>query len=418
MRHRAGRVLEVEAVGPERADRGGDPPRDGLGRSDVEGSARRLGVEVGTGRRRPAALPADAVAARLEVRPELVARPLVGLGDVPRGVDPERHRRALAGFEAELPGELDEAAQRSEWSNLLILDGEAHSRLRRLAMSRFSVKQVRGRREWIAEMVAQELAQLKAKGTPADIWLDYARPIAARTHCRVIGVPDAEYDEFVRLFVENSTAQEKYDFIRRVLEMRENDPGEDIISDLLASDAISREETEGLLRLLMGAGRDSVAYLIATATVALLSNPEQLEILRTQPELFDTVIEEFMRVGAMFVTLFPRTALEDVEIEGVLIKAGQSVSVSPVAANRDPERWDRPEELDVSRDAFGHLGFGHGIHGCIGQQLARVEIREGIRQLIEGCPGLRLVDAEQLKPMPFAHPVAVYEAGSVIVEWD
>ena len=323
-----------------------------------------------------------------------------------------------AALPAELPGELDEAAQRSEWSNLLILDGEAHSRLRRIAMPRFSVKQVRGRREWIAEMVAEELAKLKAKGTPADVWVDYARPIAARTHCRVIGIPDAEYDEFVRLFVDNSTAQEKYNFIRRVLEMRENDPGEDVISDLLASDAISREETEGLLRLLLGAGRDSVAYLIATATVALLSNPEQLETLRAQPELFDTVIEEFMRVGAMFVTLFPRTALEDVEIEGVSIKAGQSVSVSPVAANRDPAQWERAEEFDVSRDAFGHLGFGHGIHGCIGQQLARVEIREGIRQLIEGLPGLRLVDAEQLKPMPFAHPVAVYEAGSVFVEWN
>lgn len=323
-----------------------------------------------------------------------------------------------AALPAELPGPLDAAGQRSELANLLVLDGPEHSRLRRLAMPRFSVKQVRGRREWIADMVAQELVNLKAKGTPADVWIDYARPIAARTHCRVIGVPDSEYDEFVRLFVESSTAQDKYDFIRRVLVARQDDPGEDVITDLLASDAISREETEGLLRLLLGAGRDSVAYLIATSTVALLSNPEQLEILRSEPERFDTVIEEFMRVGAMFLTLFPRTALEDVEVEGIPIAAGQSVSVSPVAANRDPERWDEPEDFDVSRDAFGHLGFGHGIHGCIGQQLARVEIREGMRQLIEGCPGLRLVHAEQLTPQPFAHPVAVYEAGSVLVEWD
>lgn len=323
-----------------------------------------------------------------------------------------------AALPAELPGPLDEAAKRSEFANLLVLDGEEHSRLRRIAMPRFSVKQVRGRREWIAHMVSEELAKLKAKGTPADVWIDYALPIAARTHCRVIGVPDSGYDEFVRLFEGSSTAQEKYDFIRGILDERQDDPGEDVITDLLASDAISREEVEGLLRLLLGAGRDSVAYLIATSTVALLSNPDQLALLRSEPERFDTAIEEFMRVGAMFLTVFPRTALEDVEVECVSIAAGQSVSVSPVAANRDPERWDHPEDFDVTRDAFGHLGFGHGIHGCIGQQLARVEIREGIRQLIEGCSGLRLIHAEQLTPQPFAHPVAVYEAGSVIVEWD
>ena len=123
-----------------------------------------------------------------------------------------------------------------------------------------------------------------------------------------------------------------------------------------------------------------------------------------------------MRVGAMFVTLFARTALEDVEIEGITIPAGTSVAVSPVAANRDPAHWGADaEEFDVSRDAFGHFGFGYGIHGCIGQQLARVEIREAIAALLAGFPELQLVSAEQLEPQPFAHPVAVYEAGEVLV---
>ena len=213
-------------------------------------------------------------------------------------------------------------------------------------------------------------------------------------------------------------AQEKYDFIREVLELRRENPGEDVISDLLASDDITRHETEGLLRLLLGAGRDSVAYLIATTSVALLTNPAQLSRLISNPELIDSAVEEFMRFGAMFITLFPRTALEDVELEGVLVKAGQSVSVSSVAANRDPARWENPDAFDVTRDGFGHLGFSCGIHGCIGQQVARIEISEAIRQLILGCDGLRLLHAEQLTPMPFAHPVAVYEAGAVMVEWE
>jgi cytochrome P450 len=129
-------------------------------------------------------------------------------------------------------------------------------------------------------------------------------------------------------------------------------------------------------------------------------------------------MEEFMRVGAMFVTLFPRTATEDVEIGGTRFRAGESVSVSPVGANRDEAVFERPEEFDIARNAFGHLGFGHGLHGCVGQQVARVEITEAIGQLVAEFPALRLEHAEQLAPMPFAHPVATYEAGSVVVGWD
>lgn len=323
-----------------------------------------------------------------------------------------------AALPAELPGPLDEDGQISEHANLLILDGDEHSRLRRLVTPRFALKQVRGRRDWVRDMVEKQLTAFKSKAKPADVWVDYALPIAARTHCHVIGIPDSHYQTFVELFEGSSTAQQKYDFIRDVLSIRKNNPGEDVISDLLASDELNRHEIEGLLRLLMGAGRDSVAYLIATTTVALLTNTDQLEILLAEPDRIDSAVEEFMRVGAMFITLFPRTALEDVEVDGVLVKAGQSVSVSSVAANRDPSRWANPDEFDVTRDSFGHIGFSHGIHGCIGQQLARIEIAEGVKQLIQGCPGLRLVHAEQLEPMPFAHPVAVYDAGSVLVEWD
>ncbi|KRA24601.1 hypothetical protein ASD65_09410 [Microbacterium sp. Root61] len=315
----------------------------------------------------------------------------------------------------EAPGALDDAGQQSEELNLLNLDGEQHAKLRRVVTARFSLRQARTRQDWIHGMVAEQIEALRASGPVVDLWLDYARPIAARTHCHVIGVPEAQYGRFVELFVEESTAQQKYDFIRRLLAERANDPGEDVITDLLNNPDLSRIEVEALLRLLMGAGRDSVAYLIATASVALLTHPEQLELLRGDPERIQAAVEEFMRTGAMFVTLFARTALEDVVIEGTTIPAGTSVSVSPVAANRDPAQWgERAEEFDVSRDAFGHLGFGQGIHGCIGQQLARIEIREAITALILAFPELDLVSAEQLAPMPFAHPVAVYEAGSVI----
>jgi cytochrome P450 len=316
----------------------------------------------------------------------------------------------------ELPGDLDEDGQASEVLNLLALDGAEHSKLRRAVTARFSVRQARSREPWIRDMIAQQVALLREKTGTVDLWRDYALPISARTHCHVIGIPDRRFDEFVQLFVDPSTAQQKYDFIRALLEERRDDPGEDVITDLLNNPELDSIEIQALLRLLMGAGRDSVAYLIATASVALLTNPEQLALLRADVEGVRPAVEEFMRVGAMFITLFARTALEDIEVEGTLIPAGTSVSVSPVAANRDPSHWgDSPDDFDVTRDAFGHIGFGYGIHGCIGQQVARVEIREAITALLQEFPEIELVEAEQLEPLPFAHPVAVYEAGSVLV---
>lgn len=313
--------------------------------------------------------------------------------------------------------DLDAAAARSERANLLRLDGEAHARLRRAITARFSVKQARSRQADIAETVRKQLEIFRSEGSPNDVWRRYAQPIAAVTHSQVLGIPLDQLDRFVELFVGGGTQQEKYDFVREVIERRRHEPGEDVVTDLLASDVVSQEEAEGLLHMLMSSGRDSVAYLISTAVVALLTHKDQLEVLRRDPSAIGPAIEEFMRVGAMFLTLFPRTATEDIDIAGASIPAGTTVSPSPVGANRDPERWERSEEFDIGRDAFGHVGFGHGIHSCIGQQLARIEIREALSQLLE-MPGLRLVHAEQLQPLPFAHPVATYEAGAVIVGWD
>lgn len=316
----------------------------------------------------------------------------------------------------ELPGDLDAAGQASELLNLLALDGAEHSKLRRAVTARFSVRQARSREPWIREMIAEQVARLRESSGVVDLWHDFAMPISARTHCHVIGIPPQRYERFVELFVQRSTAQQKYDFIRALLEERRDDPGEDVITDLLNNSELDRVEVEALLRLLMGAGRDSVAYLIATASVALLTNPEQLALLRNDVEGVRPAVEEFMRAGAMFVTLFARTAMEDVVIDGTIIPAGTSVAVSPVSANRDAAHWgDDADKFDVTRDAFGHLGFGYGIHGCIGQQVARVEIREATTALLQEFPDASLVSAEQLEPQPFAHPVAVYEAGEVLV---
>jgi cytochrome P450 len=224
----------------------------------------------------------------------------------------------------------------------------------------------------------------------------------------------------VRLFVHPATTQQRMDYIRAVIAAVGDRRDEDVLSDLLTAEdtgELSRDEVEGLMMVLMMSGRDTVAYMIATMTVALLQNPDQLARLRAEPELLPTALEELLRYSTMFVTVFTRTPTEDVELEGVHLPAGRTVSVSITAANRDPARFEHPDVLDVTRDAAGHVAFGHGIHGCVGQQLARVELQEAIGALITEFPDLRLVSAEQLEPMPFANDVATYQAGSVIVAW-
>ncbi|MCU1527593.1 MAG: cytochrome [Frondihabitans sp.] len=311
-------------------------------------------------------------------------------------------------------------------ANLLGLDGPEHLRIRRAVLGRFSIRAVRSRREAVAAIVADQLRILLAHGSPANLTEVYAEPISARVHCLVLGVPDALAGRFTETFVRSTSSQQKIDFIRdvyaakRELVVATGQRTEDVLGDLLTSEAdgsMSTREIEGIAFVLMTSGRDSVAYLIATATTALLTHPEQADALRHDPDLFTTAIEEFMRFGAMFLTLFPRTATEEIAYDGFTVKKGQTVSVSPVAANRDERQFADPTVFDITRDAGGHLGFGHGPHGCIGQQLARIEIREGIQQLLEGLPELSLVSAEQLEPMGFASDVPTYRVGSVLVSW-
>jgi cytochrome P450 len=194
-------------------------------------------------------------------------------------------------------------------------------------------------------------------------------------------------------------------------------PGDDVISHLIQSE-LTQAEIEGLIYVFFTSGRDSVAYMISTSMVALLQNPDQLAKLRNNLPVSQEAVEELMRYCAMFVTLFPRTALEDVEIAGQLISTGESISVSPVAVNRDPRIWDEPNSLKLDREVRAHLSFGHGIHGCLGQQLARLVIQESLTQLLTAINSLELISAEQLEPMEFAHPVATYKVGKVFLKFE
>jgi cytochrome P450 len=309
------------------------------------------------------------------------------------------------------------AEEALEIANLLKLDAPEHSRLRKAITGRMSVRAVRTYEERVREIVRRQLDHLLAVGSPANLTLEYAEPISAYDHCLLLGIADELVPDFFATFLQATPRQQKHDFVRAAVDARRDSLGEDTISDLLRSD-LTPAEVEGVLVLLMAAGRDTVAYMIATGTNMLLKNPAQLQLLRDDPELIQTGVEEILRYGAMFVTLFPRTALEDVEIGGIRIPKGTTVSASQVAGNRDPHRWEDPDRLDLTRDAFGHLSFGHGQHGCVGQQYARMQVREALTQLIAAMPDLRLVEAEQDRPIrPFPSELPTYHAGNVVIAW-
>ena len=301
-------------------------------------------------------------------------------------------------------------------ADLLALDGDQHRKCRKTVTSKFSFKAVNSYAEAVSALVSKQLSHLLEQPQPVDLTEHFSEPISIANHAFVLGIPDSMVKEFERTFVGSVSREERIKYLREVYQYKLENPGEDVISHLIQSE-LTQAEVEGLIYVFFTSGRDSVAYMISTSMVALLQNPDQLNLLRNSLPVPAEAIEELMRFCAMFVTLFPRTALEDLELNGEKIQAGQSISVSPVAVNRDPRIWSEPNSLKLDREVKAHLSFGHGIHGCLGQQLARLVIQESLTQLLRAINSIELVSAEQLEPMEFAHPVATYKVGSVFINF-
>jgi cytochrome P450/ferredoxin len=301
-------------------------------------------------------------------------------------------------------------------ADLLAVDGAPHRRFRQVVAKRMSTRHIREARPMIEGVVSRRLADFLAAGSPADLTAGYSEPISAEIHCRTLGVPEDFHDEFCALFLHPASTAERAAYTRTVLARKREEPSDDTFSDLVTA-GFSELEAEGVALQLLLSGRDSVAYAISTGTVDLLRHPDQWEILRADPSRAETAVDELLRHGSMFLTLFGRTPVETVTHAGVVFEAGRTVAVSPIGANRDPARFADPDRLDLNRDASGQLAFGYGAHVCVGHHLARAEVGEALRQLVRAVPDLRLVSAEQETPQPFAHPVATYRVGEVVVAW-
>ncbi|MCE6997811.1 cytochrome P450 [Saccharothrix sp. S26] len=308
----------------------------------------------------------------------------------------------------------------------IAMDAPDHTRYRKLLTGQFTVRRMNQLMPRIEQIVAEHLAGLRASGSPADLVAGFALPVPSMVICELLGVPYDERESFQRdtakLLSLDSTMEEVMaaferleEFVLQLTRRKHVEPGDDMLSGLVATGELTDSEVANMGLLLLVAGHETTANMLGLGTLLLLQRPDQLAALRADPSLMDNAVEEMMRYLSIIQFGTLRTALEDVEVGGVVVKAGESVSISVSAANRDPARFERPDEFDVRRPASGHLGFGHGVHQCLGQQLARIEMRVGFSALFREFPDLRLaVPAEDVK---LRTDMAIYGVHELPVEF-
>lgn len=289
------------------------------------------------------------------------------------------------------------------------IDPPEHTRYRSLLVGYFTVRRMRALASRIEVITAELLDAMDRHGGPIDLMAAYAGPLPAPVICELLGVPYADHEFFQAhtrtLTSHHSTGDELaaaitavYEYLLELVIGARTHPGEDVLSALGGSD-VSDAELAGLGSFLLGAGLETTTNMLALGTFTLLQHPDQLAALRADPDgLADPAVEELLRYLTIGHT-GARAALEDVELEGQIISAGETVTLAMQAANRDPRQFPAPDTLDLRRRTTGQLAFGHGIHQCLGQQLARVEMRIGLPALLTRFPTLRLDVAPSEVPM-------------------
>jgi cytochrome P450 len=286
------------------------------------------------------------------------------------------------------------------------MDPPEHTRFRRLLTPEFMIKQVRQLEPLISECVGEALERMRAEGSPADLIRHFAVPVPSMVICHLLGVPYADHEFFqersrVLLAWDSSmeaivsAADQLRDYLSGLVATRLRSPGDDLISRLaarVAAGELTESELVGLSVLLLIAGHETTANMIGLSVLLLLRHPDQLRRLRQRPELIEDAVEELLRYLTIVRNGLARVATADIVVAGHRIAAGEGVIAMLSAVNRDPAVFPGGDSLEVERGSHQHLAFGFGIHQCIGQPLARAELRIALSELFTRLPGLALVD--------------------------
>ncbi|GAA3579072.1 cytochrome P450 [Nonomuraea rosea] len=315
--------------------------------------------------------------------------------------------------------------------SFILMDDPEHHRLRRMVQAPFTVRRVESMRPAVQQIVDDLIDDLLAGPKPVDLVEAFALPVPSLVICELLGVPYADHG----FFQDNSKTIIKRDaspedraaaggrlaeYLDRLVGEKLADPADDLLSKVaerVKTGELTREGAARMGVLLLIAGHETTANMIALGTLALLQNPGQLALLRDSddPALVAGAVEELLRYLNITHSGRRRVALADIEIAGQVIREGEGIIMPNDIANRDPETFPDPDELDIRRDARRHVAFGFGVHQCLGQPLARMELQVAYSTLYKRIPGLRL--ATELERIPFKHDGQVYGVYELPVTW-
>ncbi len=315
--------------------------------------------------------------------------------------------------------------------NLLSMDPPDHGRIRKVVAHAFRPRIVSQLADRMRDLVESELDAMEQQGPPGDLVQRLAIPLPVRMIVELFGVPYEERAEFRRysdVFVATSAHTKEEineardgleDFLRRLIAKRRSTPSDDLISVLIeALDAGELSEVEAVrtgIGVLM-AGHETSLSMISNVSFLLLAQRELYTQLCQDPKLLDPAIEEMLRIIPLrSVGSFPRRASEDVEIGGKLIRKGDTVIFQRAAGDRDERVFEDPDTIRFDRERNPHLGFGHGMHFCLGASLARAELKVALEGLMARFPTLRL--AGTADDVPWKPGLIARAPESLLVEW-
>ncbi|MEC4574331.1 cytochrome P450 family protein [Streptomyces virginiae] len=306
-----------------------------------------------------------------------------------------------------LLAQLPETERESMLSNMLRSDPPDHTRLRRLVSKAFTARRVAQMRPRIQDITDGLLDGIVPAGR-ADLVADFALPLPVTVIGELLGVPVDDQHDFQRWTdrmimrgaeppdpaVVNEAWQHMRAYVTDLIRAKRAHPGDDLLSGLITARdeeaRLSEDELIAMVFLLLAAGYITTVNLISGGIAMLLAHPDQLALLRSDPELLGSAVEEFLRYDGPVSPGIARFAREDVEIAGVTVPRGATVLIASAIADRDPARFPDPDRLDITRPDNAHLAFGHGVHYCLGAPLARLEGLIAIGTALRRLPGLAL----------------------------
>ncbi|WP_306361345.1 cytochrome P450 [Nocardia sp. CC227C] len=297
---------------------------------------------------------------------------------------------------------------------MLRLNPPEHAKMRKPVVSAFTPRAV-GRLRDRVETVTAELLDALPSGGSVDLVETFASRVPIAIIFEILGMPDEDQDKFLfwgeemtpmldvgiswpRYHRAMRAAQQLNDYLDQHIDRLRREPGEDILSTMIGSGELDQYALKANASIIIGAGFETTANLIASAITLLLRHPDQLDRLRAEPELWPNAVEEVLRYEPpVFITA--RQALTDVELEGVQLHTGDMIMLSLAGANRDPEVFADPQRFDITRpNAKEHLAFSSGVHSCFGANLARMEAAYALRALFERFPDMQAAAPPRLRP--------------------